>query len=368
MPRHTKAYIDLNKIVENYQLVQSLAPDSRNIAVVKADAYGHGIIEVAQFLEPEVPAFAVAFFEEAVMLREAGLLKPIVILQGLHEPEEFEYAATHDCWPMLHSFHQVKIVVSREWSRTLKCWIKVDVGLHRLGMNSNDIMEAINLLLECPWVDDDLVISSHFSHAPEINSPNNNKQLSEFLKVYNEITLKTGRQFEKSMANSASLVVDNNTHFEWNRPGMILYGLPVFTEEHQIDKKLKPAMKLSSRILAIRDIETGEHVGYGGTWIAPRHSKIATIAIGYADGYPRHARNGTPMLIKNQKAKLVGCVSMDMLTADITDLKDIEIGDEVELWGPNISAKTVAEYCDTISYELVTGLTSRVRKVYQATD
>ena len=366
MPRQTKAIINLKNLESNYELVQSLAPNSKNVAVIKADGYGHGLVEVAHFLEAKVPAFAVAFFEEAVILRESGVKKPIIILQGVHEESEIIFAAENQCWPMVHSFHQVETILNCPLSSKLFCWIKIDVGLHRLGMNERDILKSIELLLDCPWVDDALVISSHFSHAPEISSDNNSIQLKEFNRIYHNIETKFSRHFERSMANSASLVDEKNSQFEWNRPGMILYGLPVFTRQHKIDEYLKPVMTLKSRILAIREIERGESVGYGGTWVASRKSKIATIAIGYADGYPRHASNGTPMFIRNQKASLTGCISMDMLSADVTDIKGVEIGDEVELWGSNISAKTVADKSDTISYELLTGLTPRVDRIYHS--
>ncbi len=359
MPRHTKATINLNAILANYQLANKVTPNSKNIAVIKADAYGHGSIKVAQALEPFVPAFAVAIFEEAVVLRGAGISKPILVLQGINEPSELDFATNENIWTMVESEEQAKLITQSPLTIPLNVWLKLDTGMNRLGLDNTHLEPVINLLTNCHWVNDQIVLSSHLACASDLTDTMTKNQVRTFAELTENINLST------SIANSAALLGFPETRMDWNRPGIMLYGLSPFDESNQQDKLLRPAMTFSSTVISIRDVKKDEHVGYGNFWTADKPSTIATIAVGYADGYPRHAANGTPLLIAGQKAHLAGRVSMDMITADISQCSDIKIGDTVELWGETINANDVARCAETIGYDLLTGVSQRVPRYYK---
>ncbi len=371
MSRNTRAIIDLDAIISNYQYSKVLAPDSKNIAVIKANAYGHGALKVAKTLEPLVPAFAVALFEEAVFLREHGINKPILILQGINNKAEIIYAAEYDCWLMLHQQKQLNIIskIKRtELSKLLNVWVKFDSGMHRLGFDANRVETVLLALTQINNIHSDLVLCSHFSHAGENGHKNNLKQQQLFQQIYlssiNNHHL-SSLKLTRSLANSPAIVAMPDSRLEWNRPGIMLYGLSLFEAPHDSDKMLKPAMSFVSSICSLREIDVGETVGYGGQWTADKKSTIATVSVGYADGYPRQAKNGTPVFIRNQRLPLVGAVSMDMITVDVTALEVVNIGDKVELWGANIAANEVAKCANTIGYHLLTAVSDRVPREYK---
>ncbi len=359
MARHTKAIIHLDAIKANYQLANQLAPDSQNIAVIKANAYGHGCIEVARHLESMVPAFAVAFIEEAVELRDGGITKPILILEGINEPAELEYAIHHDIWVMVESELQCKLITASALQSKLHVWLKLDTGMHRLGLSEKHFPVVYEQLSSCAWVSDAMVACSHMACASDTDSDMTRQQLKRFLALTKDLSLTT------SIANSAALSGFPKTRLHWNRPGIMLYGVSPFDSTHPLDINLKPAMTFTSTVIGIRNIEKGETVGYGATWKAKESATIATIGAGYADGYPRHAANGTPILVAGQNAKLAGQVSMDMITADVSQCSGIKIGDPVELWGEHVNANDVAFSAKTISYELLTSVSQRVPRVYK---
>ncbi|GAC18934.1 alanine racemase [Paraglaciecola arctica] len=358
MPRNTKATIHLDAIIANYQLAVQAAPNSENIAVIKADAYGHGSVRVAQALEPYVPAFAVAIFEEAVVLREAGIRKPLLVLQGINDSSELEFAAANTIWPMVENDEQAKLIGKTPLKSALKVWLKIDTGMNRLGLNDVNLLAVINRLKRCSWVDENIVLSSHLACASDLTNVMTNYQLQKFSQLTKKLNLST------SVANSAALLGFPDARMNWNRPGIMLYGLSPFDDINPQDKLLKPAMTFSSSVIAIREVKKGEDVGYGSFWQANKPSIIATIAVGYADGYPRHAANGTPLLVAGQKAYLAGRVSMDMITADISQCTNIQIGDPVELWGKTINANEIARCAQTIGYQLLTSVSQRVPRQY----
>lgn len=358
MTRHTQATIHLEAIVKNYQLANQWAPKSKNIAVIKADAYGHGSVKVAEALAPYVPAFAVAIFEEAVELKDAGIQNPILVFQGVNEPSELEYAAKHDLWPMLENEQQVRLITETLLDIPIKVWLKVDSGMHRLGFNQADLTKVMEDLEYCPWVMEEIVLSSHLANASRPQDRDNLQQLKRFLQWTDNLN------FPTSMANSAALLGFEQAQMHWNRPGIMMYGLSPFEDIHSHQSTLTPAMTFSSSVISIRQINQGDYVGYANHWQADKPTTIATIGVGYADGYPRHAENGTPLLIAGQKASLVGSVSMDMITADISHCSNIKIGDPVELWGNTINANDIAHHAQTIGYQLLTGVSQRVPRCY----
>ena len=358
MPRNTKAIINLDAIKTNYLLANQATPESKNIAVIKADAYGHGSVQVAKSLEPLVPAFAVAIFEEALKLREAGISKPILILQGINEQDELDYAVAHKLWTMVANEIQSKLIIETPLTSSLQVWLKIDSGMNRLGLNEKNLITVLEQLQNCQWVDNNIVLSSHLACASDLTNSKTTEQIQQF----NHLT--AGLNLTRSIANSAALLGFPDTALEWNRPGIMLYGLSPFEHFHPLDKLLRPAMSFTSSVIAIREVKKGDSVGYGDSWTAKQASTIATIAVGYADGYPRHASNGTPLIISGQEASLAGRVSMDMITADISQCSAIKIGDPVELWGDTVNANDVAASANTIGYDLLTGVSQRVPRIY----
>jgi len=357
--RPTSATVRLDAIVDNYRLADQLAPASKSIAVIKANAYGHGLLKVAQALEAEVPVFAVAFIDEAVQLRDAGIRKPILVLQGATGTADIIDAAANDFWLLLHHQRQVEWVLSSNPVKPVKVWLKVDTGMHRLGLEPEALDKICGDLASSPNVQQGMVLCTHLACADDMTNPMTSQQVSSIQSV------STKHELAMSIANSAGILCWPETHAEWNRPGYMLYGNSPMVPIGGDSRGLKPAMTMNSEVIAIRDVKPGEAVGYGSGWVAKNHSKIGTIAIGYGDGYPRHAPSGTPVLVNGQRVPLVGRVSMDAITVDLTSIENVEVGDPVELWGQNLSVNEVASAAGTIGYEILAGLTGRVPLRYQ---
>jgi alanine racemase len=359
LARQTRAIIDLSALEHNYAAMSAYAPMSKQVVVIKADAYGNGAIEVAKKLQSVVTLFAVAFLDEVYALREAGISTPILVLQGPHQEQECELTTHLNVVWMLHLEQQLNWVNKRIESGELASthhWVKFDTGMHRLGLSIDDYDDLVS---NYPHIFNvDAVIATHLARAdePEINDAA--QKVQRFLEVMAE------KHQYLSIANSAGNIALPEAANTYNRMGISLYGSSPF-EADQIHADLKPVMTLQSEVIALRDIAEGESVGYGGTWTAKRPSRIATVGIGYADGYPRHAPTGTPALFDGKKASLVGRVSMDMLTFDVTELPEVSIGSVVELWGANLPINLVAKSVGTIGYELMTRVSARVPRMYK---
>lgn len=360
--RPTTATIRLADIASNYQLAKRLAPGSQSIAVIKANAYGHGMLKVAQFLQDMVPVFAVATVDEAVQLRDAGISKPILILQGAGRASDLSEAVARDFWLVLHQQQQIDWVMSAKLSGPVRVWVKVDTGMHRLGFSPDAVDSICDDLYSSPNVQPGLVLCTHLACADDMDDPMTREQV----KVIRSCSGKHNSYL--SIANSAGILYWPETHAKWNRPGYMLYGLcptGAFGDHSHglpngLPNGLRPAMTMNSEIIAIRNLVPGDGVGYGHDWVAKRHSTIGTIAIGYGDGYPRHAPSGTPVLVNGQRVPLAGRVSMDAISVDLTDIENVKAGDLAELWGQNLSVNEVASFAGTIGYEILAGLTGRV--------
>ena len=357
MARPTQALIDLEAIRKNYHLAKRLAPQSRAMAVVKADAYGHGATRVALALEPEADAFAVAAIEEALELREAGIDKPIMLLEGFFSEQELPLIEAHRLSFVIHSMEQIASLERFSTSARFDVWLKLDIGMHRLGIPLAQFENAINRLRALKSVAN-LTLMGHFSCADELQSTTTTNQHNAFGQIIQ------GHNLPISLSNSAAILGWSKIHSDWLRPGLMLYGATPFDCKQENADLLLPAMQLRSKVIAVRSIEVGEAVGYGASWVAQRPSRIGTIAVGYADGYPRQMRSGAPVIVNNQVTQLVGRVSMDMITVDLTDLPSAGIGAEVELFGKQLLASELAPWANTIPYTLFTGITRRVQKVY----
>lgn len=355
--RPTRARINLPAILHNYRQASHLAPKARQVAVIKADAYGHGAVEVAKYLAPHVPAFAVAFIDEALLLRSAGIQKPVLILEGVNSAEELKLAQQSDFWPMLHSANQVEGLLKSDGLDDLQCWLKVDTGMHRLGLNPVEAQSWADKLGR--KLNKKPVLASHFSCAEEFHSETNKHQMQQLF------ALAAHLDCQVSLANSAALYTLPGAAVGWNRPGIMLYGCSPIPGKTAAEMGLQVAMQVTSQIIALRDIEAGETVGYNGRWQASQKSRIATLAIGYADGYPRLTNSSSQVYLHGERAQVVGTVSMDMLAVDVSHLPQAAIGDEVEIWGQHIPVTEVAGHANTIGYELLTRINQRMPRIYQ---
>jgi len=354
--RQTTAIVDLDAVRNNYSLACALAPKSKSIAVIKANAYGHGILPVAKALHDVVPAFAVAIIDEALELRAGGIFQPILVLEGANNAESFEAAVANELSLVVHSQEQVAQILAANCPLSLPLWIKVDTGMHRIGLKPDDLRLALTKFRAGGHAVS--VVCTHLACADLPGSETTQSQLDTFGACIAGCGLPT------SIANSAGILTCSASHADWNRPGYMLYGNSPLQIDIEATNDLQPAMTLRSEIIAIRDLAVGESVGYGARWTARRPSTIGTVAAGYADGYPRHAPNGTPTMVNSQIAPLVGSVSMDMLSVDLTDHNKAAIGDAVELWGKDVAVNDVARRSGTIGYELLTGVTARVPRIY----
>ncbi|TVP47391.1 MAG: alanine racemase [Halomonas sp.] len=362
--RPLEAHIDLDALRHNYQLACRCAPQSRSVAVVKADAYGHGALACAQALESQVPAFAVACIEEAMVLRQGGITRPIVLLEGIFSADELALVDIHDFWMAVHHQWQVDVLLTASLRKPIPVWLKVDSGMHRLGFAPEEAA-AIWRQLQASANVTALHLMSHFATADARDDRYFKQQMGQLQSLAREL------RAPLSLANSPATLAWSVAHGDWNRPGVMLYGSDPLEVANDVSRQLLPVMTLRSEIIALRELREGEPVGYSGRWRAPRRSRIAVVACGYGDGYDRHAIDGTPVLVNGQRCTIAGKVSMDMLTVDVTDVPTAELGSEVVLWGKAsngavLPVDEVARYCDTISYTLLTGVLPRAPRRYHS--
>ncbi|WP_341502065.1 alanine racemase [Gallaecimonas sp. GXIMD4217] len=348
------ARIDSAALRHNLARVRQLAPHSRVMAVLKANGYGHDQVAVAQYLDG-ADALAVARLEEALALRGAGIDQPIVMLEGCFEVADLPVMAREGIEAVLHTQEQLAMLKAAELPAPLKVWVKVDTGMHRIGIAPGELDAFHGELAAMDKVQKPIGLLSHYACADEPEHPLNAVQQGVFA------PLAEGWAGPVSMANSAAILSFPQSHYDWVRPGLILYGASPMVGQLRGDHGLKPAMHLMSSLIAVKPIKAGDSVGYGAAWRAERDTSIGVVAIGYGDGYPRHARMGTPVWLNGRQVPLVGRVSMDMLTVDLGPGALDRVGDDVELWGPKVPVETVAQCSDTISYELLCNMARRVR-------
>lgn len=358
MPNVT-AIIDLKALVHNMELIKSKAPKSKIIAIVKANAYGHGLLQAAGALLELVDGFGVARIGEAKVLHENGFTKPIFLLEGFYNQEDVPVISRFGFVSAIHDEEQIRMIQNSKVEKPLECFLKIDIGMHRLGANPEDVDRLAAMLNDCPQVKKPIGLVSHLSVAdtpPEFDY--NRQQISYF----NE----TAKRFKGPLclANSAGIMEWPESHTEYVRPGIIMYGITPFPNESGADRGLIPVMTLKSTIIALRRVKKGAKVGYGAAWVAPNDTVVGIIAMGYGDGYPRNAPNGTPVYVNGRLVPTSGHVCMDMMFVDLgPDSKD-RIGDEAVLWGKELPVERIADLCGTIPYELVCKIMPRVRFEY----
>ncbi len=350
------AEISLSALENNLSVAKQSASSSKVMAVIKSDAYGHGAVESAKALNA-ADVMAVARIDEAINLRNNNILHDIIVLSGLCTEQDLQTCIDQQLQPVIHSENSLRLLSGFHAPSTLKVWLKVDTGMHRIGLNPDNFDKSFKSVGNARNIELQGVLS-HLSDAENVADKKNTEQFELFNKLCHEIPVNS-----RSLCNSAGILFHQQMHFEWVRPGIMLYGVNPSKTENIFTKQLKPVMTLKSRVINIKPVQPGEKVGYNGTWVARKPCMIATIAIGYGDGYPRHAQNGTPVLINGKTYPLSGRVSMDMITIDVGD-DDIKIGDEVTLWGEGLPAELIADHAETIAYDLFCGVTARVPRIY----
>ena len=352
--RPARARIALDALRHNYLLTRQ-RHGRRTLAVIKANAYGHGAVRCARALEDIADGFAVAIVEEALQLREAGIRAPILVLEGIFDADDLALALQNRLWLVVHHEAQLRLIEAARIpdGAALDIWLKLNSGMNRAGFEAADYRAAWQRVRACRGVND-IVLMTHLAQADEPQAGATMRQIALF-----DATT-SGIPGERSIANSAGLLAWSAACRDWGRPGISLYGADPMPGE---SNGLRPVMTLESEIMGVRDVPEGTAIGYGARFLAQRPTRIGLVAMGYADGYPRSAPDGTPVLVHGARSQLIGRVSMDMLTVDLTDIPEAGLGSRVELWGPNISINEVAQGAGTIAYELLCNV-KRVRLLY----
>ena len=357
MTRPARAVLSAQALRHNFERVRAYAPHSKVMAVVKANAYGHGLVWTAQTLGT-ADGFAVASVEEGAELRAAHVTQPISLLEGFFDPAELADIARHRLVPVVHHAGQVLDLEQSKDINGLDVWLKVDTGMHRIGFPPAQATDAAARLSACAAVAN-VRWMSHFANADNRFDSATKYQIEEFLKL-----VEAGSA-ECSLANSAGIVAWPSSHLDWVRPGIMLYGATPLIGQSAVELGLKPVMTLESRLIAVHQRKKGAAVGYGGDWVCPEDMSVGVVAIGYGDGYPRHAPPGTPVLVNGVRVPLIGRVSMDMITLDLRTQPQARAGDPVVLWGADPTVDEIAALAGTVSYELLCCVTPRIPRVAQ---
>ncbi len=350
--------INRRALRHNLQRLRQLAPTSRIVAVVKANAYGHGLLETARTLD-SADVFGVARLEEALRLRAGGITQPILLLEGFFNAADLPVLQRENFQTAVHSPEQLAALEAADLPAPITVWMKLDTGMHRLGVRPDEADDFYARLSRCKNVRQPVNIVSHFARADELESDATPRQLD----IFNRFC--AGKPGERSIAASGGLLFWPDSHFEQVRPGIILYGVsPLEGKPWGADLGFEPAMSLTSSLIAVRPHKAGEPVGYGGTWVSERDTRLGVVAMGYGDGYPRCAPSGTPVLVNGREVPIVGRVAMDMICVDLGPDAQEKTGDAVVMWGEGLPVERIAEITKVSAYELITRLTSRVAMSY----
>ena len=358
---YAKAIINTKALVHNLGVIRQLAPEQKILAMVKADAYGHGLITCAKALaEASVDGFGVARIAEAMALRDAGISQTIVLMDGIIESQELQLAAEHGLDIVIHRPEQIELLQSDIEINPIQIWLKIDTGMNRLGLNLNEAKACWDQLLLLKNIKHPPRIMTHFARADERDDDFTQQQMNKFFEAT------ASMPGEYSLANSAGILAWPESYGDWLRPGIMLYGASPFAAATGTEHELQPVMTLKSQLIAIKRLQQGEAIGYGSTWVCPEPMCVGVVAIGYGDGYPRHIAQNTPVLLNGELANIVGRVSMDMVTIDLRQHPKAKVGDEVTLWGEGLPVEVIARQANTISYELLCQVTARVVKCFES--
>ena len=361
-----RAEISRYALQSNLAQLRLIAPDSKIMAVVKANGYGHGLLNVAEsvgilnFIESAgkyyggADGFGLARLEEALELRDGGVKGKLLLLEGFFRQSDLPLLVTHNIDTVVHHESQLQMLETIKLDNPVTVWIKIDTGMHRIGFSLEQFSGIYQRLMACPQVAKPIHLMTHFACADEPDNQLTQKQMDAFEQLTSHL------DGDRTLANSAGTLFWPLSQADWIRPGIALYGISPVVGDKGINHQLIPAMELVSNLIAVREHKGGDSVGYGSVWTAKQDTRLGVVAMGYGDGYPRNAPEGTPVWINGRRVPIVGRVSMDMLTVDLgADAQD-KVGDSVQLWGKTLAVEEVAEHIGTIAYELVTKLTPRV--------
>ncbi len=360
MTRPTKARIDIAALRHNYAVADSYASKGRASAtgarlwaVIKANGYGHGALRIARGLADVADGFALMELDKAIELRGAGIGQPLLLMEGFYNADELAGFTQHGLTPVVHRLDQLELLAGG--GLALPIYLKLNTGMNRLGLNADEFAVALDKLRHYGG---SITLMTHFSDADE--------PLGIAFQMERLNAMCAGLEYPLSLANSAALLRFPDSRADWVRPGIMLYGASPFPAKHSAEEiGLQPVMTLESELIAVRDIQPGDRVGYGGAFIADRAMRIGVVACGYGDGYPRHAPTGTPILVDGRRTQTVGRVSMDKICVDLGELPGVTVGSAVTLWGEALAADEVASSAGTVSYELFCALAARVPVVEQ---
>ena len=349
--RPLKATINHQALLTNLNHIKKIANQSKVMSVLKANAYGHNLLDVAKTLNSS-DGFAVLSINEAIQLRENNFKQTILLLEGFFDKDEVNIASELRVNVTVHNQRQIELINKAKPSFPINIHLKVNTGMNRLGFMPDEINYLLESLNSNPYIED-IVLMTHFSTADE------KEGIEKQLGIFNLIS--DNYNYSASVANSAAIIRYPESRLDWVRPGIMLYGLSPFKDKTAKELELIPAMTLMSEIIAVQNIKAGSSVGYGLDFKANKDMRIGIVACGYADGYPRHAKNGTPVAIDGYLSSLVGRVSMDMLYVDLTKIPSANIGSKVELWGEKVSVDSVAQFSGTVGYELICAISASQR-------
>ena len=352
------AVLNLDALKHNLEKVHEFAPNAKVMAVIKANAYGHGVSRVAEVLQ-NAEVFAVARVDEAIRLRQDGVENRIAVLEGFSCVEELNDILHYGLEAVIHAEYQLSLLEDFKSEKTFTAWLKLDSGMNRLGFDPAMFDWAYQQLQQSNVIEKPIHLMTHLANADDLQDSKTRYQLELFYKLVKKYSS------ELSIANSAGILGWPDTLSDWVRPGLMLYGVSPFSGKTGAEFGLQPVMSFHSKIIATKQVKPGDTVGYGGLWLCQKPTLMGVIAIGYADGYPRHAKQETPVLVNGIRVPLIGRVSMDMITVDLTDCPDTKPGDPVKLWGKDLPVEEIAACAKTIPYTLLCGITQRVQIVEQ---
>lgn len=353
--RPTYLHINTDALLHNLSVIQAKAPKSKVIAMVKSNAYGCGLEFVVKALDGKVASFGVACLAEALAIRSWGIQTPCLIFQGMHQAEEWQLASRMGFEVVVHHKPQLEWLLQRPLEKPVKVWIKMNTGMHRLGFPLEDFLDVAQTLRNCPWVDNSIGLMTHFACADEPHQPLNQLQKSRWTNLIENW------QGPISACNSAAIWSFPECYGTHIRPGISLYGVSPFEDKTFHDLDLKPVMNYRTAVMSIQDYPKGIQIGYGATYETMEPTRVGIVAVGYGDGYPRHVVTGASVWIKDQLVPIIGRISMDMMSVNLTHCTGVQLGDAVELWGENLPIETLAKLAGTSPYELMCQVCPRER-------
>ena len=359
MARRACAHLSADNLLHNLQVMRRAAPGTKLMAMLKANAYGHGLRSTASRLNAHVDCMGVASIGEALALREAGIHCPIVLMEGVFEIDEFPVAAREQLQLIFHNSQQLQWLQHTPCDQPLTAWLKIDTGMGRLGFDPQSAHQALRILLHSPNVRPPIHIVSHLACADEIHHPLNTHQITQFKQFIHSLPSVKTHLF--SLCNSAAVFNFPDHHYDTVRPGLALYGASPLVGQSAQQLDLKPVMTLQTELIAIQPMRKNTALGYGARYTCPEDMPVGVIALGYGDGYPQDAPDGTPVMINNRLCPLVGRVSMDMMTVDLRACPNAVVGDPVTLWGKGLPVETIAQFTQRSAYELLAGIQHRVK-------